>query len=519
MALAERASELAKTSDDPRVIDPGQFITNANVSVASETEFVAIEFEAGDAVTAQVGANSIALAYQEAVRGSLEEEFQNTAENLDGAIDGVLSQIDTLQAQIDELRSGNEDRAALDAQVSDIVSELARLRTSNPIPSDFDVKVEQLTAELNVRLMVGELEAQQGPAAVLLRQQADAFVLLSELSAQRREIDIARGLSGDGVAFFSAAESGQPKGISRARALLFGGVLGALFGAGLSYWLEARKWRFSSRLEPERILDAPSLAQIPDFGEERVGSALPVRDAPSTVSAEAFRFVMVGLDPTHHPGDELGSPSPNGWHRSIAVASAAVGDGKSTIAANTALAAAHEGLRVLAFDADISSQSLTNLLVDDPGRAVKPGLGITDIVAAGERYEDVVNVVPVSRDANLNVLAFGRTHVDPIRFFRSADAREALDSLRDDFDLLLIDLPPILHIAYTAALLRLVDDVVVVVPHGSESAQLREVHDRLNLLGIEPIGFIYNRAPLGRRLRRTGSLSAAEPSMAAARNQ
>lgn len=506
-ALAGQASVLSRALGAPRIIGPGELLASAGVGLIAETEFVAITFRAEDPETARVGADAIALAYQDNVRTSLEEEVQKATNSLDSAIDTVIAEIDSLQGEIDAVRAGEEDRADVDAQLSAIISDLARLRGPGPPPDDIGVQVNQLISELQARLVIGELDAQQGGAAVLLRRQEDALELLSELNLRRGDIAVEAGLAGDGVVQYTPAGPGRPTGISLFPAVTIAGVLGGLLGLGYAYWAEGSRSTFSSRLEPDRIIGAPLLAQIPDFGEEGLRSLLPVRDSPATVSAEAFRFLMVGLETSRKESSkEAGEPGSDGRQRIIAFVSATVGDGKTTVVANTALAAAQEGLRVLVVDADIGSQELSGSLLADESRVRRAGLGITDMVIQGASFASAVNVISAGDGAPLSVLRYGRSDADPIAFFRSEQTATILDSLSERHDLLIVDVPPILHVAYAAALLRLVDDVVVVVPHGGEYAQLRDLRDQLGLLGIQPIGYVYNRAPLGKKTAREGSL-------------
>lgn len=499
--LAERASEVAAVVDPQKPITPGQFVRNSVVSVTSETEFVEIEFESGDPAKAQLGADSIAIAYQDTVQERLEGEITEARGNLDNAIDGVLARVASLQEKIDDLRTNRTERAILDNQVSEIASELASLRGADLPAEDKDVRVRQLAEELRARILIGELELQQGPVVVLLQQQADALELLSDLYSQRSQVELDAGLAGNGVELFSPAGPGQPKGISWLTSLIIGGALGGMLGAAVAYGLESRSWRFADHTEPERVLNVPALAIVPDFSKERLESRLPARDAPASASAESFRFLTVAIDRKHLPGQR---------HRSVAIVSATVGEGKTTVVANTALAAAREGLNVLVFDADIGKADLTSLLLNRQTSGTT-GLGLTDIVVGGQPFENAVNIVNVRNGPDLSVLGFGRTHVDPISFFRSAETKAALASVTARFDLLLIDIPPVLHVAYATPLFSFVDDVVVVVMHGGDSAQLSETRDRLDLLGVAPSGYVYNRAPLRIRTPRVGSLAVTPP--------
>jgi hypothetical protein len=239
--LAERATVLSEALDPDRAITAGEIIRNSIVSVTTETEFVEIAFESADPITAQLGANSIATAYQNAVQERLEGEIAEATNNLDVSIGGITARIDRLQTEIEQIRAETQDRVTLDTQVAEIITELVNLRTEDPVEPDpvepdpvepdpvepdLATQVERLTAELRARLLVGELESQQGPTAVLLAEQADAVDLLSDLYAQRSQIELEAGFVGNGVALYSPAGLGQPKGLSLVAAFVIGGAIG-----------------------------------------------------------------------------------------------------------------------------------------------------------------------------------------------------------------------------------------------------------------------------------------------------
>jgi Mrp family chromosome partitioning ATPase len=499
-ALAERASELSSAADPPREITPGDFIRDTTVSVTPETELVKIEFEAGDPITAQLGANSVALAYEGFVQDLLVGEVLETTDNLDSAIEGVSARIADLQNEIDGLQATSSDRAALDGQVADIVSELAALRHAGLPAEEAAAIAQQLTSELEARRLLIELELQQGPVVMLLRQQTDAVELLSSLYSQRSQIALDASVAGNGVALYSPAAPGQPKGVSLLAASVIGAALGGMLGLGTAYFLETRDWTFSNQIEPQQVLGVPVLAQIPEFGEERLENRLPARDSPGSASAESFRFLTVAIDRAQTPGQTS---------RSVAVISGTLGEGKTTVVANTAFSASQEGLNVLVLDADIGSRGLSTLFAGEFPSGKWSPFGITDLVVGGRSFDDIGNVIPLANGAQLTVISFGETHVDPISFFRSAETQRVLSSIRSQFDLFLIDVPPILEVAYATPLLSFVDEVIVIVPHGSDSAGLYDTRNRLELLGISPTGYVYNRAPLRRKRLRTGSLASA----------
>jgi Mrp family chromosome partitioning ATPase/capsular polysaccharide biosynthesis protein len=334
--------------------------------------------------------------------------------------------------------------------------------------------------------------------------------LLSELRTRRTRIVVNTKLAGDGVGLFSPAGLGKAQGVSWLSALAIAVVLGGLVGAGLAYWLDARKQAFSNWLEPEAVLRVPAIAEIPDFTRERVTSKLPVLHSPGTESAEAFRLLASSVSPPRETmkkasrtgsrqRDESGRFVPLGSEfRSVAFVAGAFGDGTTTLTANTAFAAAQDGYRVLALDTDVEQQGLTRLLL---GRAIavdgadSTAEGLSNMLRHRASTETIQRVMGTGAGGTLSLLGPGTATRRRSDVFRAEQILSTLDSMRDQFDFVLIDVPPILQIAYADALLRSAGTVVVVVRHRSEAAQLKSVSDRLALLGAHPFGYVYNFAP------------------------
>lgn len=334
--------------------------------------------------------------------------------------------------------------------------------------------------------------------------------LLSELRTRRTRIVVNTKLAGDGVGLFSPAGLGKAQGVSWLSALAIAVVLGGLVGAGLAYWLDARKQAFSNWLEPEAVLRVPAIAEIPDFTRERVTSKLPVLHSPGTESAEAFRLLASSVSPPRETlkkagrtgsrqRDESGRFVPLGSEfRSVAFVAGAFGDGTTTLTANTAFAAAQDGYRVLALDTDVEQQGLTRLLL---GRAIavdgadSTAEGLSNMLRHRASTETIQRVMGTGAGGTLSLLGPGTATRRRSDVFRAEQILSTLDSMQDQFDLVLIDVPPILQIAYADALLRSAGTVVAVVRHRSEAAQLKSVSDRLALLGAHPFGYVYNFAP------------------------
>ena len=221
---------------------------------------------------------------------------------------------------------------------------------------------------------------------------------------------------------------------------------------------------------------------MPDFTLEGIKSSLPVTQAPTSASAEAFRFAAAAVDIR---ASAAGA-------KSLMMVSATLASGKTTAAANTAIAAAREGLRVLVIDADFGNQELTSLFLGEE----QPDAGITEVVAGIVPLDQAVRQIVVTDDRSLFLLWRGRQPVEAANFFRTEDTQRFFAEVKDQFDLVIIDGPPLLQVAYASTLVRYVDAVVAIVAHNSRVGEMEEFADRLHFIETPAIGYIYTKAPL-----------------------
>jgi tyrosine-protein kinase Etk/Wzc len=180
-----------------------------------------------------------------------------------------------------------------------------------------------------------------------------------------------------------------------------------------------------------------------------------------------------------------------------------MGDGKTVTSANVGAALATKGRRVLLVDADFGDQSLTNLMSDYKGWY--PGL--TDMVEVGVALATAIRSIPVRGDLTVDLLSRGTQSIAAPEFFRREAVAELFDELRASYDMIIVDVPPMLQVAYAGSVVRHCDSVILVVSHGSEAASLIEAADRVSLTGRGILGYIYNKAPLREEmLIRRGSM-------------
>ena len=171
--------------------------------------------------------------------------------------------------------------------------------------------------------------------------------------------------------------------------------------------------------------------------------------------------------------------------RVIAITSPGAADGKTVTSINLAGALARgAAARVLLIDADLRRPEVANQL-----RLGTDGLGFADLVGPGD--VSLKQVIQSLDGHNVDVITAG-TVAGPIHeVFRSARLPQLLSAVRDRYDYVILDTPPIVPVVDSALLSRVVDGVLVVVSANKTPRKLLE--EALNEL--EPakvVGIVFN---------------------------
>jgi hypothetical protein len=177
------------------------------------------------------------------------------------------------------------------------------------------------------------------------------LVRRNDVTRRADELAVVARMEGTGIVIASPAAEAEEVGFDLRRAGAVGLVIGLLIAAAATHMMALRSRTFTNPRQPENVLGTHLLASVPSFRQEHERGALPVSTDPSSAAAESFHFVAGSL-----------RSAPMGRGAVYAVVSGQTGDGKTVVAANSALAAARSGSRVLAIDADFGNQQLTTLL-------------------------------------------------------------------------------------------------------------------------------------------------------------
>jgi Mrp family chromosome partitioning ATPase/uncharacterized protein involved in exopolysaccharide biosynthesis len=501
--VAEAAQALLEAESPPIPLEVTEIVASLDVVTNTNTDAIALTFSSHEERAAIAGANAVIVAYEDVRRTEVYRGFQASLDQIDASIAESNNELATLQERIDALVATTVARDELDAQLLDALDGLTSLDWAAAAASP-----EELAAlETEIADVIDQLEelqrglaSEQQPAelSALLLEQSKAIERKSSLIARRDQLRVDLELLGSGVLVASPAiEATAPEAPSYVRNVILAILLGIPLGTGVAYVLALRRRTFGNRNEPEQILGIPLLAEIPDFRDERLTTEVPVRDAPDSIAAEGFRFAAASLDLRVAPlAVETASRAANGF--SVAFVAPGPGQGKTVVTANTALAAATEGRRVLAIDGDLGDPRLSRELLahQDPSY-----VNIEISHSAQAQKWRVVDVPLPGGTGTLHLLGHNGLGARAATFYSSDEARALIKAAEAAYDMVLIDVPPLLHVAYASTLISHVMGVAMVVQHGTRVSAVNEAKNRVDLAGPRLIGYVFNRAPLRRDLR------------------
>ncbi len=158
--------------------------------------------------------------------------------------------------------------------------------------------------------------------------------------------------------------------------------------------------------------------------------------------------------------------------------------GKSFVSVNLASLIGSSGQRVLLIDADLRRGSLHHYL----GASCTPG--VTELVVGGMRFEDVVrrDILP-----GVDFVASGGFVPNPSEILMHSKFLAFTQQVEEEYDVILIDAPPILPVADSGIVAKLAGNVFVIARHGVTSlAELRESARRFAQIGVPIRGVIFN---------------------------
>lgn len=285
---------------------------------------------------------------------------------------------------------------------------------------------------------------------------------------------------------------GRPVRPNKRLNLMVGLFFGLFFGIGVAFLLEYLDSSVRSIEDVSSYLKIFPLGMVPqvDFVEkieegeenrETVGNTdrafwLSSDSGVPLFVAEAYRIIRTNL-----AFGSIDTPL-----KTLQVTSAVKGEGKTTTAANLAMSLAWTGSKILLVDADLRRPALHKIL----GFPEQMEGGLTDSLTNGKLWQSIV--VPTATP-NLFFIHSGSMSPNPAELLSSKRMKSLLEELKENFDLVILDSPPVISVADSAIIASRVDGTMLVSRSGFVPRHLcLQAKNALESVHAKVIGCVLN---------------------------
>lgn len=325
----------------------------------------------------------------------------------------------------------------------------------------------------------------------ILKREADTNKELYRGLLQRmKEAGVSAGITASNIQVVDYAElPTRPFKPNKELNLLLACLVGLFLGVGLAFFCEYLDNTIKTPEDVEGLVRLPSFGLIPEISKERrklLGAGqsyiveLITHGHPRSMLAEAYRNIRTSLllSFSERPPQTIVVSSPN------------PAEGKTTTAINTAIALSQTGARVIIIDADLRKPRLHQIL------ARGNGLGLSNFLSGRTSLESIITP---TRIPNLSFIPAGPLPPNPSELIGSAIFKKMTHSLKEQFDHVVFDSPPVLGFADTTILSTLVDGIVLVVLGGKTPKEtLQRAKDVLLQVEAHILGVVINRIDMRR---------------------
>ncbi len=397
-------------------------------------------------------ANAAAAELNQYVVAANEVQFSQQLKSINDKLDSLKTQQSNLESQLTQ-PGANKDiiNAELDSVVNQyrLVYENFQTLATNGAPT-------------------GEMSTEHAATPVQINGRAYSYRLAQNENS--------RGLVTNAQTTpptFDETDLSTAPPVSKKLRLVIGGAAGLVMGTATAFLVEAWDDRLRRRDRVEALTGLPVIAEIPKLTREQARDhAIPAIDAPGSRAAERYRAARTSiLFSLGQVATRAGSPEA-GLAPVVMVTSPNPGEGKTTTVASLAGVFGDNGMRTLVIDGDFRKPAVARYLA--------PVLNLVEPGQPVETRLDGVSFLAAPRDVD--------SPADAV-----ASLRKAVFALREQFDIVLLDTPPMLTTNDASDLLASADAVVLVLRAGqTRSGPAQRVSVVLARFRAEVLGVVLN---------------------------
>ncbi len=384
-----------------------------------------------------------------------------------------------------------QELASIRSQIgSEVNKQMTSLRNQAEIARS---RVDSLTKQLGslegraTNMAASEIQLRQlEQEAETKRNVYQSFLATAQQTAEQPRVNQAN------ARIVSAAPVPTSPSSPNKKLIVLGSMLIGFFvtSAGVLLLGEIRRG-FERTEDVEDALGLPVLGALPLMRRrrhERGGLAQAIIGQPhESVIAETLRGIRIALG-ARRSNNNGGSPNAVAQNRAtvLLVTSSEPNEGKTTFTSSFGAVAAQDGLRVLIVDADLRRPQFHRMFKAEPGPA------LDDILHGTQSLANVVRTDPESGAHCLTM-----HHVDqPVALLSSSYWETFLQQARNSYDLIVLDSPPVMHVADALTLADHVDSAIFVVAYGSTRRRMvEEALKRFATSGCRVAGVVLSKVP------------------------
>jgi succinoglycan biosynthesis transport protein ExoP len=258
--------------------------------------------------------------------------------------------------------------------------------------------------------------------------------------------------------------------------LSLGLLVGLVLGMSLAVIREVLDTKVRTEANVHKVTDVSVIARI-GYDDNASLHPLIVQSSPHSHRSEAFRRLRTNLQFLNIADRP----------RTIVVTSSLPDEGKSTTAINLAITLADAGSRVALIDADLRRPSIADYM------GLEGEVGLTTVLIGQAELRDAIQ--PWG-DRTLHVLTSGQVPPNPSELLGSRSMANLLEQLTSQYDIVLIDTPPLLPVTDAAILAKITGGALVVAAADSlHRQQLVDALSSLDDVDARVLGVVLNRLP------------------------
>jgi capsular exopolysaccharide synthesis family protein len=348
----------------------------------------------------------------------------------------------------------------------------AALRNATSAETNLKSQIKSTAQEIKaLRKTKGSAAASEVTAMV--NQQAVLRVQLSQ-------VEVSGAAATEALALVTPAQAPTaPSSPKPTQDALLGLIAGLILGLAVAFLRDSLDDAITSKEAAEHLANAPVLAAVPmvTSWHKRDRPLVVTLARPASPATEAYRSLRTSLQFARQE-HEL---------RTILVTSPAAAEGKTSTLANLGAVFAQAGQNVLMVSCDLRKPRLGQFF------GIEEGAGLTTAILGEDTLENLIQAAPGTD--NLWLLPSGPTPPNPAELLNGARAQEIFARLRDTFDLVLIDSPPILPVTDAVVLSKDVDaTLLIVAAYRTSSGDLQRAAEKLAQVDARVVGVVLNEA-------------------------